>query len=138
MFRENPAGRKSGITLLKNYGPRTWKALTVFVVAACAARKWIRLRYCASERSCTPLRAGRRWARHHFAARSSVDWYAYHRLMPLLMRQFTVVADDLRGLGDPMPTEGGYDVNSSGPKLAFREAHAKLRRCVAGAWVRKL
>jgi hypothetical protein len=37
MFRENPAGRKSGITLLKNYGPRTWKALTVFVVAACAA-----------------------------------------------------------------------------------------------------
>src|ERR1700730_16001543 len=36
MFRENPVGRKSGITLAKNYGPRTWKSLAVFVVAACA------------------------------------------------------------------------------------------------------
>src|SRR5260370_41660512 len=32
---ENPVGRKSGITLAKNYGPRTWKALAVFVAAAC-------------------------------------------------------------------------------------------------------
>jgi hypothetical protein len=30
-------GRKSGFTLAKNYGPRTWKALAVFVVAACVA-----------------------------------------------------------------------------------------------------
>jgi hypothetical protein len=37
MYRENAVGRKSGITLAKNYGPRTWKSLAVFVVAACAA-----------------------------------------------------------------------------------------------------
>src|ERR1700751_5310354 len=30
-------GRKSGFRLAKNYGPRTWKALAVFVVAACVA-----------------------------------------------------------------------------------------------------
>jgi hypothetical protein len=30
-------GRKSGFTLAKNYGPRTWKDLAVFVVAACVA-----------------------------------------------------------------------------------------------------
>src|SRR5260370_22654277 len=35
MFRENPVGRKSGFTLTRNYGPRTWKALAVFVAAAC-------------------------------------------------------------------------------------------------------
>src|SRR5215468_9209582 len=27
------------------------------------------------------------------------DWYAYHRVMPLLVKQFTVVAVDLRGIG---------------------------------------
>ena len=37
------------------------------------------------------------------------DWYAYHRIMPLLAKQFTVVAVDLRGLGGSIPTEGGYD-----------------------------
>src|SRR6478752_3953187 len=35
------------------------------------AGKWLRLRYCASERSHTPLRARRGWARDHFAARFS-------------------------------------------------------------------
>ncbi|HVR27012.1 MAG TPA: alpha/beta hydrolase [Candidatus Polarisedimenticolia bacterium] len=37
------------------------------------------------------------------------DWYAYHRLMPLLAKQFTVVAVDLRGIGASSPTAGGYD-----------------------------
>jgi pimeloyl-ACP methyl ester carboxylesterase len=37
------------------------------------------------------------------------DWYAYHRIMPLLAKQFTIVAVDLRGLGDSIPTESGYD-----------------------------
>jgi len=37
------------------------------------------------------------------------DWYAYHRVMPQLAKQFTVVAVDLRGLGGSIPTEGGYD-----------------------------
>jgi pimeloyl-ACP methyl ester carboxylesterase len=37
------------------------------------------------------------------------DWYEYHRVMPLLAKQFTVVAVDLRGIGDSTPTAGGYD-----------------------------
>jgi len=37
------------------------------------------------------------------------DWYAYHRLMPLLAKQFTVVAVDLRGIGSSSPTAVGYD-----------------------------
>jgi pimeloyl-ACP methyl ester carboxylesterase len=37
------------------------------------------------------------------------DWYAYHRVMPLLAKQFTVVAVDLRGIGGSAATPGGYD-----------------------------
>jgi pimeloyl-ACP methyl ester carboxylesterase len=37
------------------------------------------------------------------------DWYAYHRIMPLLAKQFTVVAVDLRGIGGSAATPGGYD-----------------------------
>ena len=37
------------------------------------------------------------------------DWYAYHRLMPRLAKQFTVVAVDLRGIGGSTATAGGYD-----------------------------
>jgi pimeloyl-ACP methyl ester carboxylesterase len=37
------------------------------------------------------------------------DWYEYHRVMPRLARQFTVVAVDLRGVGGSAATAGGYD-----------------------------
>jgi pimeloyl-ACP methyl ester carboxylesterase len=37
------------------------------------------------------------------------DWYAYHRVMPLLAKQFMVVAIDLRGIGGSPATAGGYD-----------------------------
>jgi pimeloyl-ACP methyl ester carboxylesterase len=37
------------------------------------------------------------------------DWYAYHRVMPLLAKQFTVLAVDLRGIGGSAATAGGYD-----------------------------
>jgi pimeloyl-ACP methyl ester carboxylesterase len=37
------------------------------------------------------------------------DWYAYHRVMPQLAKQFTVVAVDLRGIGGSAATAGGYD-----------------------------
>src|SRR5579863_2559869 len=37
------------------------------------------------------------------------DWYAYHRIMPRLAKQFTVVAVDLRGIGGSAATAGGYD-----------------------------
>lgn len=37
------------------------------------------------------------------------DWYAYHRVMPLLAKKFTVIAVDLRGVGGSAATMGGYD-----------------------------
>jgi pimeloyl-ACP methyl ester carboxylesterase len=37
------------------------------------------------------------------------DWYEYHRVMPRLARQFTVIAVDLRGVGGSAATAGGYD-----------------------------
>src|SRR3984957_13148062 len=37
------------------------------------------------------------------------SWYAYHRVMPLLAKQFTVVAVDLRGIGGSAVTADGYD-----------------------------
>lgn len=37
------------------------------------------------------------------------DWYEYHRVMPLLAKQFRVVAVDLRGIGGSAATAGGYD-----------------------------
>lgn len=37
------------------------------------------------------------------------DWYEYHRVMPRLARQFTVVAVDLRGIGGSAVTTDGYD-----------------------------
>jgi pimeloyl-ACP methyl ester carboxylesterase len=38
-----------------------------------------------------------------------MDWYAYHKVMPLLAKKFTVVAVDLRGVGGSSATPGGYD-----------------------------
>jgi pimeloyl-ACP methyl ester carboxylesterase len=37
------------------------------------------------------------------------DWYAYHRIMPQLAKQYTVVAVDLRGIGGSPATARGYD-----------------------------
>ncbi|HEV2103150.1 MAG TPA: alpha/beta hydrolase [Candidatus Acidoferrum sp.] len=37
------------------------------------------------------------------------DWYEYHGVIPLLAKQFTVVAVDLRGIGGSAATAGGYD-----------------------------
>jgi pimeloyl-ACP methyl ester carboxylesterase len=37
------------------------------------------------------------------------DWYEYHRVMPLLVKHFTVVAVDLRGIGGSAATPDGYD-----------------------------
>lgn len=37
------------------------------------------------------------------------DWYAYHRVMPRLAKQFTVIAVDLRGIGSSAATASGYD-----------------------------
>lgn len=36
-------------------------------------------------------------------------WYAWHKIMPALAQRYTVIAPDLRGLGDSSKPEGGYD-----------------------------
>lgn len=36
-------------------------------------------------------------------------WWAYHKMMPLLARDFTVIAVDIRGMGGSQVTPGGYD-----------------------------
>jgi hypothetical protein len=117
MFPENPVGRKSGITLAKNYGPRTWKALEVFVVAACAVVHGQSSPKQIADAAVATLGSGfvSDTARVNGATLHYVrggagpavillhgfpeDWYAYHRIMPRLTRRFTVVAVDLRGLG---------------------------------------
>jgi pimeloyl-ACP methyl ester carboxylesterase len=120
-------GRKSGYTLAKNRGPRTWKALAVFVVVACAAVHGQSSPKQMADPAVTALGSGfvSDTARVNGATLHYVrggagpavillhgfpeDWYAYHRIMPLLARRFTVVAVDLRGVGGSIPTEGGYD-----------------------------
>jgi pimeloyl-ACP methyl ester carboxylesterase len=54
------------------------------------------------------------------------DWYAYHRVMPLLAKQFTVLAVDLRGLGDSIPTEGGYDAANMAEDVHQLAEHLRL------------
>lgn len=37
------------------------------------------------------------------------NWYMWNRLLPELSKHFTVIAPDLRGVGESEKTEGGYD-----------------------------
>ncbi len=36
-------------------------------------------------------------------------WYAWHNVMPALAKNYTVIAPDLRGLGDSSKPPTGYD-----------------------------
>jgi pimeloyl-ACP methyl ester carboxylesterase len=40
-------------------------------------------------------------------------WYAWHKVMPALARNYTVIAPDLRGLGDSSKPVTGYDGNTT-------------------------
>jgi pimeloyl-ACP methyl ester carboxylesterase len=40
-------------------------------------------------------------------------WYEWHKVMPALAKNYTVVAPDLRGLGDSSKTVTGYDGNTT-------------------------
>ena len=120
-------GGKSGFGSAKNYGQRILKALAVCVVATCAAFHGQSSPKRTSDPSVAALGSGfaSDTARVNGATLHYVrggtgpavillhgfpeDWYAYHRIMPELAKQFTVVAVDLRGLGGSIPTEGGYD-----------------------------
>ena len=127
MFCSRIAGRKSRFTLAKNYEPRIWKAWAVMVVAACAAIHGQSSPRQTSDPAVAALGSGfvSDTARVNGATLHYVrggagpaiillhgfpeDWYAYHRIMPQLAKQFTVVAVDLRGLGGSAATAGGYD-----------------------------
>jgi pimeloyl-ACP methyl ester carboxylesterase len=37
------------------------------------------------------------------------DWYEFRLVMPRLAKRFTVIAVDLRGVGESTPSDGGYD-----------------------------
>ena len=120
-------GRNRGFTLAKNDGLSTWKALAVLVVAACAAIHGQSSPKQIDDPAVAALGSGfvSDTARVNGATLHYVrggagpavvllhgfpeDWHAYHRIMPLLTTQFTVVAVDLRGLGGSIPTEDGYD-----------------------------
>jgi len=38
------------------------------------------------------------------------DWYEFHKVLPLLASKFSVIAVDLRGVGESAPASSGYDV----------------------------
>jgi hypothetical protein len=40
-------------------------------------------------------------------------WYEWHKVMPALAKNYTVIAPDLRGLGDSSKPETGYDGNTT-------------------------
>ena len=54
------------------------------------------------------------------------DWFAYHRLMPRLAKQFTVVAVDLRGIGGSTATAGGYDAANMAEDVRQLAEHLHL------------
>src|ERR1700688_1613316 len=120
-------GRRSGFTLAKDYGPRTRKSLAVIVVATCAAIHGQSSPKQMADPAVAALGSGfvsdtaqvNGTTLHyvHGGAGPAIillhgfpeDWYAYHRIMPLLAKQFTVLAVDLRGIGGSAATARGYD-----------------------------
>ena len=121
------AGRKSGFTLARIYEPRTWKAWAVIVVAACVAIHGQPSPSQMADPAVAALGSGFvsdtaqvNGATLHYVrggAGAAIillhgfpeDWYAYHRIIPQLAKQFTVVAVDLRGIGGSAATAGGYE-----------------------------
>jgi len=137
-------GRKSGFRLAKNHGPRTWKALAVFVVAGCVAIHGQSSPKQMADPTVAALGNGFvsdiarvNGATLHYVRGGAgpavillhgfpEDWYAYHRIMPRLAKQFTVVAVDLRGIGGSAATAGGYDVASMAEDVHQLAEHLHL------------
>jgi pimeloyl-ACP methyl ester carboxylesterase len=55
------------------------------------------------------------------------DWYEYHRVMPRLAKQFTVVAVDLRGIGVSVATSDGYDAANMAEDVHQLAEHLHLQ-----------
>jgi pimeloyl-ACP methyl ester carboxylesterase len=56
------------------------------------------------------------------------DWFEYRSIMPRLAKQFTVVAVDLRGIGDSTPAPGGYDAANMAEDIFDLVSVLKLER----------
>jgi hypothetical protein len=100
--------RKSGFTLAKNYGSATWKPLAVFVVTACVAihgksslKQMVDPAVAALGSGFVSDIAQVNGTTLHYVRGGTgpaiillhgfpEDWYAYHRTMPQLAKQFTV------------------------------------------------
>jgi pimeloyl-ACP methyl ester carboxylesterase len=146
VFCSRVAGRKSRFTLVKNYEPRTWTAwavIAVAVVVAAAIHGQSSPRQTAdpavaalgsgfvsdtAQVNGTTLHYVRGGAGpaiillHGFPE----DWYAYHRIMPQLAKQFTVVAVDLRGIGGSAATAGAYDAANMAEDVHQLAEHLQL------------
>jgi pimeloyl-ACP methyl ester carboxylesterase len=53
-------------------------------------------------------------------------WYAWHKVMPALARNYTVIAPDLRGLGDSSKPVTGYDGNTTAEDIYQLLAQLRL------------
>ena len=56
------------------------------------------------------------------------DWYEFHKIMPPLAANFTVVAVDLRGVGDSAPALDGYDAANLAEDIHQLIAQLQLNR----------
>jgi pimeloyl-ACP methyl ester carboxylesterase len=56
------------------------------------------------------------------------SWYEYHEIMPRLAKRFTVIAVDLRGIGESKPTTGGYDAANMAEDVYQLASTLKLER----------
>jgi len=139
------AGRKTRFTLAKNYEPRTWKAWAVIVVAACATIHGQSSPKQTGDPAVAALGNGFvsdtarvNGTTLHYV-RGGVgpaiillhgfpeDWYEYHRIMPQLANQFTVVAIDLRGIGGSAANAGGYDAANMAEDVHQLAEHLHLQ-----------
>jgi pimeloyl-ACP methyl ester carboxylesterase len=57
-------------------------------------------------------------------------WYEWHKVMPALASQFTVVAPDLRGLGLSEKTQTGYDKRTIANDVAALIKHLGVRSAI--------
>jgi pimeloyl-ACP methyl ester carboxylesterase len=56
------------------------------------------------------------------------DWYEFRKVLPRLAQKFTVVAVDLRGVGDSAPANSGYDAANLAEDIHQLATHLSLEK----------
>jgi predicted alpha/beta-fold hydrolase len=56
------------------------------------------------------------------------DWFEFHKLMPRLANNFTVIAVELRGIGGSAASPGGYDAANMAEDIHQLARQLKLER----------